>query len=384
MTRVYLDWNATTPPLREVVDAMASALQEVWGNPASVHAFGRAARAHVEEAREAIARLARAHPRDVVLTSGGTEANNLALRSAFAERRGTLVTSRLEHPSVTRVAEALEREGRARVRWVAVRPDGTIDLGDLARACDEGDVRLVAVQAVNPETGVIQPLGDVIGLARRAGASVHVDAVQAFGRLSDVAEEADTRSLAGHKMRGPKSMGALVTRPSVALVPLLLGGSQEQGLRPGTVDPAGAAGLAAAARHAMTSPARWRAVAPLRDALEQGLLRLAQGARVNGLHALRAPHVTSVAFPGWGAPELVAALDLEGVAVSGGSACSAGTAEPSGVLAAMGDPEAATCSIRFSLGEETTEDEIDAALRAAARVLERVTAPSRSSPAAGR
>jgi cysteine desulfurase len=371
MKRVYLDWNATTAPLPAVIEAMAAAARQSWGNPSSVHAFGRSGRTHVEDARAAVAQLAGCDARDVVLTSGGTEANNLALRSAFAYRTGTLVTSRLEHPSVARVAEALERERRARVRWVRVGPDGTIDLEDLQHALSEGGVRLVAVQAVNAETGVVQPVRDVIAMARRVAASVHVDAVQAFGRSEELAEEADTRSLAAHKMRGPKSMGALVTRAGTAITPLLLGGTQERGLRPGTVDPVSAAGLAVAARHALVSPPRWRALKPLRDTLEAGLLRLARGARVNGAGAPRASHVASIAFPGWGAPELVAALDLEGVAASGGSACSAGTSEPSAVLMAMGDEHAATCSVRFSLGEDTSSSDVDAALAAAERVLAR-------------
>src|SRR5580704_13745135 len=177
MSRVYLDWNATTPPLADVVDAMTRAARDAWGNPSSVHATGRAARACVEDAREAVARLAGCDPRDVVFTSGGTEANNLALRSAFsgapaAGRVGTLVTSRLEHPSVTRVAEELEREGRARVRWVRVETNGLLDLDDLERALSEGGARVVAVQAVNAETGVVQPIAEVLAAARRAGARV--------------------------------------------------------------------------------------------------------------------------------------------------------------------------------------------------------------------
>ena len=208
-------------------------------------------------------------------------------------------------------------------------------------------------------------------MARRAGVRVHVDAVQSFGRSEATWPEADTRSLAGHKMRGPKSIGALLTRPGLPVAPVLLGGSQERGLRPGTVDPVAAAGLAAAARHAATSPALWAAVAPLRDELERGLLAVAPGVRVNGAGAPRAPHVASVAFPGWTGPELVAALDLEGVAASGGSACSAGTAEPSDVLVAMGAVEASTSTVRFSLGEETTADEISRALAAASVVLAR-------------
>ena len=375
--RVYLDWNATTPPAPEVIAAMQAALAEAWANPSSVHGFGRAARGRVEAARESVARLAGADPRDVVLTSGGTEANNLALRSAFAdvaardERAAVLVTSRLEHPSVTRVAEALAREGRAQVRWVAVRPEGRIDLADLARALAEGPVRLVAVQAVNAETGVVQPIAEVIAAAKGQGVLVHVDAVQAFGRTEDVARGADTRSLAAHKMRGPKSMGALVARPGLRLAPLLAGGSQERGVRPGTIDPVAAAGLHAAAERAARGPGRWQAVASLRDELEAGLLRLHGKARVNGRGAPRAPHVTNIAFPGWLGPELVAALDLEGIAVSSGTACSAGTAEPSPVLAAMGDLEAAASSVRFSLGEDTTRADIDAALGAAERVFAR-------------
>jgi len=369
--RVYLDWNATTPPLPEVIEAMAIAARDAWGNPASVHGYGRAARARVEGAREAVARLARCDPREVVFTSGGTEANNLALRSAFTDRTGVLVTSRLEHPSVVRVAEALEREGRARVRWVRVLPQGTIDLEDVERALQEAEVRLLAMQSANAETGVVQPVGEALAIARRAGVPVHVDAVQAFGRTEETGEQADTRSVAAHKIRGPKSIGALVTRPGVALHPVVLGGSQERGIRPGTVDPAAAAAFAVAAAHAMASPARWEALAPLRDALETSLLRMVVGARVNGAGAPRLSHVTSVAFPGWSAPELVAALDLEGVAASGGSACSAGTSEPSPVLLAMGDEEAAKSSIRFSLGEETTSEEVHAALDAIGRVFAR-------------
>jgi cysteine desulfurase len=350
---------------------MAAAAREAWGNPASVHAFGRAARASVEDAREAVAKLASCDARDVVLTSGGTEANNLALRSAFAREPGVLVTSRLEHPSVTRVAEALEREGKAEIVWVGALPDGRVDQEEIARALAKGGVRLVAVQAVNSETGVIQPIDEVIEAAHRAGARVHVDAVQAFGRTATVAVGADTRSLAAHKLRGPKSIGALISSPGTPLSPVLVGGSQERGLRPGTVDPVAAAGLAAAARHALASPARWASLGPLRDELERGLLRLAPRAHVNAAGAPRMAHVTSVAFPGWNGPDLVAALDLEGLAVSSGSACSAGTAEPSAALLAMGDGDAARSSVRFSLGEDTAGEEVALALEAAALVLAR-------------
>jgi cysteine desulfurase len=328
----------------------------------------------VEDAREAVAILAKSDPRDVVLTSGGTEANNLALRSAFAGTAGgTMVVSRIEHPSVTRVAEALQAEGRARVRWCAVRASGVVDLDDLQRALAEGGVRLVVLQAANHETGVVQPVAAAIQAAHAAGALVHVDAVQVFGRSDDVAPEADTRSLAAHKLRGPKGVGALVTRPGLALAPVLLGGSQERGVRPGTVDPVGAAGLAVAARRALTSPALWQTKEPLRDVLEQRVLAMYPEAKVNGAGARRMAHVTNIAFPGWPSAELVAALDLEGIATSGGSACSAGTSEPSRVLEAMGDRDAAACSVRFSLGEDTRPADVDAATAALARVLARAT-----------
>ncbi len=374
MKRVYLDWNATTPPLDAVVDAMREAARHAWGNPSSVHAFGREALARVEDARAAVAELARCDPRDVVLTSGATEANNLALRSAFssdASVGGVLVTSRLEHPSVTRVAEMLEREHRGRVRWLRVDGDGRVDLVDLEQALAEPRVQLIAVQAVNHETGAIQPTAEVIDLARRCDVPLHVDAVQAFGRVEAVAERATTRSLAAHKIRGPKGIGALIRQPGSPLVPVLVGGSQERGVRPGTVDPVAAAGLAEAARYALSSPARWKPLSRLRDALEAGILALAPGARVNGAGGLRAPHLASVAFRGWSGPELVAALDLEGVATSSGSACSAGTAEPSPTLLAMGDADAARSTVRFSLGEDTSREDIDFTLAVLERILRR-------------
>ena len=373
-SHVYLDWNASAPLLEASLVAMNEAAREGWANPASVHAHGRAARARVEGARAAVARLAGADPRDVEHTSGGTEANNLAIRSAFAGKPAegaVLVTSRLEHPSVTRVAEAIEREGAARVRWLGVTEGGQIDLEDLARALGEGGVVLVVVQAVNSETGVVQPVDEVVTLAHARGASVHVDAVQAWGKLATVAALADTRSLAAHKFRGPKGIGALVTRPGLRLSPVVLGGAQERGIRPGTVDPVASAGLAAAAAHAGGGPVRYAALAPLRDRLERALLGLDAGARVNGEGAPRVPHVTNVAWSSWRGPELVAALDLAGVSVSSGSACSAGTSEPSPVLRAMVGDERALSSVRISLGETTGPADVDAAIKAFTEVVVR-------------
>jgi cysteine desulfurase len=360
---VYLDWNATSPPLREVIEAMAEAAQRTWGNPASVHGSGRAARDVVESAREEVARLVDASPRDVIFTSGGTEANNLALHAAPA-----LVTSALEHPSVTRVAEALEAAGRP-VRWLPIPPSGRVD----AEAVSEALVGLpagavVSVAAANHETGVVQPTAEIAERVRRAGARLHVDAVQAVGKLAaDVVGGADTLTIAAHKIRGPKGIGALVHRPERAPRPLLLGGSQERGRRPGTVDPVAASGFRVAAAWARQSLGARGAISVLRDRLELELSR--RGAQVNGQGAPRLGHVSNLSFPGRAGDELVAALDLLGVAVSSGSACSAGTTEPSKIIAAMLGVERARGALRISLGDATTERDLELALEAFTRVL---------------
>lgn len=376
--RTYLDWNATTPPRPEVLDAMRDAALRAWANPSSIHADGRRARSFVEDARAAVGALVGADPRDIVFTSGGTEANNLALRSAFpllgaGAAARVLVTSRLEHPSVTRVAEALEREGRARVRWLDVRAGGVVDLDDLDRALAEGDVALVTVQALNHETGVIQPVGDVIARTHAVGAKVHVDAIQAWGKI-DVAKGWDTAAIAAHKMRGPKGIGALVATEGRLIEPLLVGGAQEKGIRPGTVDAALAAGFGVAASFATLGVARYAELAPLRDEIEVGLLSLKtqQGApAIAGDASRRAPHVSNLVWPGWIGAELVAALDLEGVSVSSGAACSAGTVEPSPVLLAMVGSDDAARGVRISIGEDTTRDDAERAIRAYRAVLAR-------------
>ncbi len=373
MTRVYLDWNATTPPLPEVVLAMSHAMTEAWGNPSSIHGDGRRARKVVEDARALVGALVLRDPRDVLFTGSGTEANNIALRSAFvASGMGTLLVSRLEHPSVTRVAEALASEGRAHVRWLRVTPEGLLDLADLASAlASEKDIRLLALQAVNQEHGVVQPVAEAVRLASARGVPVHVDAVQAVGRLpmGDMLAGADTITLAAHKLRGPKGIGALVTTPGKKLHPVLVGGAQERGLRPGTVDPGLAAGFGVAAEHARTAHERYAPLAVLRDALERKLV--ARGLRIVGGESPRAPHVSCFLVPTWVGAELVSALDLEGMSVSSGSACSAGTIEPSPVLTAVVGLALATSGLRVSMGETTTAEDVDAFERALVTVLSR-------------
>jgi cysteine desulfurase len=372
---IYLDWNATTPPAPEVLDAQRAAAAAAWANPASVHGAGRQARAAVERARQAVADLSNTDLRDVVVTSGGTEANNLALSLLLGvSGPRALFTSRLEHPSVTRTAEALVARG-VHVVWVEPEPTGHIDPTTLLAQVDahEGMFRMVSLQAVNHELGTIQPIAELRGPLAERRVLLHCDAVQAAGRLEPSSfRGADLISLAGHKLRGPKGIGALACRPGLELVPLLRGGAQERGLRPGTQDPMACAGFAVACARALDSPARWAALAPLRDELEAQLLELAgPGALQLNSVAPRAPHLSNLSFVGWSGPELCAALDLEGVAVSSGAACSAGTAEPSEVVRAVHGASRAAGAVRISLGELSTRDDVEQTLAAFSRVLRR-------------
>jgi cysteine desulfurase len=359
---IYLDWNATTPPHAEVLSAMARASRKTWANPASTHRLGRRARALVEDTREKLADICAVSARDVLFTSGGTEANNLALSGA----RGVAL-SRLEHPSLTRVAEELAARG-VPVEWVEVTAAGRAEPEAYRSALQRlprGSV--VALMAANHETGVLQPLEAVAILAHEFGATLHVDAVQALGKLpAERWRFADSLALAAHKIRGPKGIGALAFRGSNVPKPVLLGGSQERGLRPGTVDPVAAAGFLAALEHASDGPARYQELAPLRNELEAAFAGVAL---INGGEVSRLPHVSNLSFSGNSGDEIVAALDLLGVCISSGSACSAGTTEASTVITAMLGRERAKAAVRISLGETTTFDDIRAAKVALRRVL---------------
>ncbi|HEY4106053.1 MAG TPA: cysteine desulfurase family protein, partial [Polyangiaceae bacterium] len=358
----YLDWNATTPPHPSVLAAMERASREAWANPASVHGLGRRARALVEDTREKLADICAVNPRDVLLTSGGTEANNLAL-----SRAPGVALSRLEHPSVTRVAEALAERG-VPVEWVKALPNGRVEPASFRVALERLPRGAVAaLMAANHETGVLQPIEEVALIAHELGASLHVDAVQALGKLPPERWRfADSMAVAAHKIRGPKGIGALAFRGLNTPRPVLLGGSQERGLRPGTVDPVAAAGFLAALERSETGPLRYRALAPLRDLFEQTFARAAQ---VNGAQAERLPHVSNLSFAGHSGDELVAALDLLGVCVSSGSACSAGTTEPSMVIGAMLGRERARAAVRVSLGDDSTNEQVQAAITGFQRVL---------------
>lgn len=368
---IYLDWNATAPPLPAALTAMSTADRVHWGNAASVHAMGRRSRASLEASRASVARALGGAGSDVTFTSGATEANNLALRSMCVPG-STLITSRLEHPSVVKVAEWAALNG-VFVRWLQVTRGGEVDVDDLGRALQDAKTRVVvvALQAANHETGVIQPVEDAAGLCESRGALLHVDAVQAVGKTAEAAwKRADTFSVTAHKLRGPKGIGALVSNSCLQapLTPLLLGGAQEGRLRPGTAPVSLAAGFAAAADWAIHGPSRYASICALRDRLEQALLEL--GGELNGT-GRRLPHVVNVSFPNVVADELVAALDMEGVGVSAGSACSSGTVARSPVIECMLGSSRAQGAIRASLGDETTADDVDEAILVFRRVLTR-------------
>ncbi len=390
--RIYLDWNATAPLRPQALAAAAEAL-EACGNPSSVHAEGRAVRRRIEEAREQVAALVGAEPRNVVFTSGGTEANMTALcpnlvpaspgNGPEMRPRACLVVSAIEHPSVL----AGGRFARNAVEMAPVGPDGRCDLAALGRqlaALAQKGVRpLVSIMLANNETGVVQPVSQAAGLVHEAGGVLHVDAVQGAGRIACNINDlgADLLSLSGHKIGGPKGVGALIKRDQALHFadPLVKGGGQERGARAGTENVPGIAGFGAAAalaRQALAEDsARMRA---LRDRLEAGLKAMMPEAIVFGAEAERLPNTTLFAVPGIKAETAVIALDLDGIAVSSGAACSSGKVQPSHVLEAMGvAPPLARGAIRASLGPTTTEFEVDRFLDAWLRLSKTLLKESR-------
>ena len=357
-SNAYFDWNATAPLRPEAKAAVAAAL-EVTGNPSSVHAAGRAARHLVEAAREKVAALVGASPREVVFTSGGTEANALALSPALGD---TLLVSAIEHPSV--------RSG-GRFAAVAEFPVTTTGVADLAAL--EGMLKgrsrpLVSLMLANNETGVIQPVAEAAALVHAAGGLLHVDAVQGPGRIAcDFrALGADLMTLSSHKIGGPQGVGVLIVRDGLALDAQIRGGGQERGTRAGTENVAGIAGFGAAAEATRLGLAAEAArMEALRQTLEAGIKAVAQKAVVFGVEASRLPNTTLFSVPGMKAETAVIAFDLEGVAVSSGAACSSGKVAPSHVLAAMGvDPALSRGAIRVSLGFSTPDEHVGTILKA--------------------
>jgi cysteine desulfurase len=362
--RIYLDHNATTPVHPAVAETVARLMRDEFGNASSVHAFGQHAKAVLDEARGQVAALLDAQPSELVFTAGGTEADNLAIRGAAealepAGRRH-LVASGIEHEAVLETLRALERRGW-QVTLVNPASDGILDPDALREAVTDRTA-LVSVMHANNEVGTIQPIAALAAIAHEHGALFHTDAVQSAGKIPVSVRSlgADLVAISGHKFGGPKGTGALWLRRGVRLVAQQTGGRQERNRRAGTENVPLLAGLGVAARLAMQNLPAMAAVARLRDRLEDRILTSVSGTRVNGDRTRRVPNTTNISFDGLEADSLLIALDLEGVAVSTGSACSSGSLEPSHVLKAMGLTGSRTRSaLRLSLGTSTTEPEVD-------------------------
>ena len=373
---IFLDHAATTPLDPEVLEAMMPYLREAYGNASSVHALGRRARHAVEESRQTIARLLGAEPAEIVFTSGATEANNLALSA----QRGGLLTARTEHEAILKPAGSLAAKGE-RVGYVTVGPGGSVSAESVASALEAG-YGLVSVMHVNNETGALNPIAVIVSEVRKKGGWMHTDAVQSAGHLAPRVDVlgVDLMSLSAHKFYGPKGVGCVYVRGGVELGGLIVGGSQERGRRGGTENVAGIVGMAAAMERAYTGyEARLERSAGLRDRLLAGLrATLGEAFQVNTPLEASSPHILNIAFPPRAGKAvdgemLLLNMDLEGVYVSSGSACTSGAVEPSHVLIAMGVPkETAAAAVRFSLGRATTEEEIDGAVAAMHRVWGRM------------
>ncbi len=368
-SRFYFDHNATTPVSSEVLEAYLPVLTEAYGNASSIHLTGQHARQALDAARRQVAAWLGCSAREAVFTSGGTEADNLAIfgavRSSGKPSRH-VVTTALEHPAVLNACGQLERE---QVRVTYVQPDGrgVIDPGDVGNAICP-DTVLVSVMHANNETGVLQPVGEIAAIAREAGVPLHVDGVQAAGKIAvDVRRlGADFYAISGHKFHAPKGIGVLYVREGSRLEPILAGGRHEHGLRPGTENVPGAVAMGAAAHWMGANLEEEGArLAQLRNRLEHGILAAVPHASVNGAGAPRVPNTTNLRFDGLDGEALVIALDLQGFAVSTGSACSSGAVEPSHVLLAMGlSRDQARSSLRFSLGRANDEPQVDALIAA--------------------
>jgi len=387
--RIYLDHNATTPPLPAVAERMMVVLRDEFGNPSSVHHFGQQAKALIDEARTEVANLIGAEPSEVLFTGGGTEADNIAIRGAAealeAAGRRHLVASAIEHEAVLNTLKALAKRGW-RTTLLPVDRSGIVSPAALREGLAD-DTAVVSVMHANNEIGTIQPIAELARLAHERGALFHTDAVQSAGKIAiDVRTfGVDMLSMSAHKFYGPKGIGALWIRRGVRVMPILTGGRQERGRRAGTENVAGIVGMGVAARSASGKMGdEDRRLSALRDRLETGILRSVPGTAVNGSTEARVPNTTNISFDRIEAESLLIALDLQGVAVSTGSACSSGTLEPSHVLKAMGfNAHRTQNSIRFSLGAANTEAEIDRVVAVLPGIVEKLRSLTRAPARAG-
>jgi cysteine desulfurase len=362
--RYYFDHNATTPVRPEVIEAMLPYLTERYGNASSVHSFGREARDALETSRGRIASLIGAERDELYFTGCGTESDNIALAGYLPcapAGRNTIVTTRIEHSAILRTASSLERKGYRAV-YVGVDSRSLVDIDELRNAVGP-DTALVSVMHANNETGVIEPIAEIAEIAHAAGALFHTDAVQSAGKVPlNVGDSGiDMLSMSAHKLNAQKGIGALYLRRGITVSPLTWGGHHEHGIRPGTENVAGAVGFAKAMELAVTGMKSERAhLSALRDRLEREVGESIQDTLFNGRGVERLPGTSNMSFPGVDGEALLISMDMKGIAVSTGSACSAGEVEPSHVLTAMGiDPRTATSSLRFSMGFGSTEEGID-------------------------
>ncbi len=381
MKRVtYLDNAATTPVRPEVLEAMLPYLgKEAFGNPSSAHRFGRAARAGIEEAKRTIAEAVGAEPNQVVFTSGGTEADNLAIIGAAlaARDRGgpfRVAVSATEHKAVLAAAHAVRHLGGEEI-ILPVTASGLVEDAEIAKAIDRG-VAVVSVMWVNNEVGTVQPVRQLAERCREAGVLFHCDAVQAFGKvpvsLRDIS--CTLLTISGHKIGAPKGIGALIVRDRKAVEAIIHGGGQQFGIRPGTENVPGIIALGTAARLAAEEQQSLAAqLRELRDELERRVLAIVPDAVINGWQGERAPHVSNVSIPGTDSEALLMHLDLAGIACSSGSACSTGAVEPSHVLTAMGVPrDLGVAALRFSFGKDSTIEDVEAVTAALPKIVEKV------------
>lgn len=380
--RVYLDHSATTPVHPEVAEAMLPYLTQKFGNPSSVHSFGQEARAAVDRSRREVAALIGARPNEVVFVSGGTEANNLAIRGVCElaiSQRGHLITADIEHPSVRGIHDTLEKKGW-KVTRVAAGPSGVVRAEDVHAAITPETV-LISVMFANNEIGTIQPVQEIAELVQRERAGglrmlFHVDAVQAAGRIPVNVEKlgCDLMSISAHKMYGPKGAGALFIRRGVRLAPQNVGGHQERERRAGTESVPSIVGFGAAARLAKSKlEERFEHDQRLRNLFEQKVTDTIDDIVFNGDRSKRLPHLSNISFRFIEGEGLLISLDLQGIAVSTGSACSSGTLEPSPVIRALGhNDEMARGSIRFSFGEDNAEDDVNYVVQTLARSVQKL------------
>jgi len=366
MKAVYLDHAATTPIRNEVREAMEPYLSESFGNPSSLHRWGREASAALENARATVAEALSVSPKEIYFTRGGTESDNLAVLGCckFMEthkKQLTLVVSAIEHSAILDPAKLVTEWQGVELVTLPVSQDGVLDQEPLKLALESGPT-VVSLLWVNNETGLVFPVAEISGLVNELGGTMHTDAVQAVGKIPVNVRETSIHLLtaSGHKIYGPKGTGILFVRSGVDLVPLVHGGGQEQTLRAGTEDVAGAVGFACALQLAVEEQQQsCKRLTELRSVLERSLLELIPGLRINLQDANRASHISSIAIDDVDGEDLLAALDLEGIAASGGSACESGSTQTSHVITALYGEEHSAATVRFSLGRETTEHDIE-------------------------